>query len=264
MSRAKSDVERSRQTLDEELEKLRKELEDERNSAGPQIIQVAPGPVGELVTELNAQIDRLFEARRKQKQAELPEAAEDLRQVEAVVRRLVSRVVAEREQPEPPAGSLERENSILQRRLEKMGEYVASLESALKTLSNAKAQSNQQIQNVLRQLGLANEDKYLEKKKEALKVVLDVNRFIRKEAKQLDAKGVTLATPGGSYVEPSFDAKSAEALAAGKPVELSVDAPPAEPPPKVKVPAATPAEEVREAVPIAAATMEWSLDRSSA
>ncbi|HVR87090.1 MAG TPA: hypothetical protein VMU54_22385, partial [Planctomycetota bacterium] len=106
MSRAKSDVERSRQTLDQEFEKLRKELEEERNSAGQQVLQVAPGPVGELVPELNAQIDRLFEARRKQKQAKLPEAAEDLRQVEAVVRRLVSQAVAEREQPEPPAGSL--------------------------------------------------------------------------------------------------------------------------------------------------------------
>ncbi|HLY73235.1 MAG TPA: hypothetical protein VKU80_03885, partial [Planctomycetota bacterium] len=273
MSRAKSDVERSRKILDEELEKLRKELEDERNSAGQHILQVAPGPVGEVVPELNAQIDRLFEARKKLKQAKSPEAAEDLRQVEAVVRQLIARLVAEREQPEPPAGSLQRENSILQRRLDKLGEYVASLESALKTLSSSKTQSNQQIQNVLRQLGLANEDKHLEKKKEALKVVLDVNRFIRKEAKHLEAKGVTLATPGGSYVEPSFDARSLEPTAREQSLEAStskvsdqlpVESEPREPAPKKKS-AATPAvEEARQTTTIAAATMEWSLDRSSA
>ena len=255
MSRAKSDVERSRRTLDEELEKLRKELEEERNAAGQHVLQVAPGPVGDVVPELNAQIDRLFEARRKLKRSQTPEATEDLRQVEVVFRRLVSKVVAEREQPEPPAGSLQRENSILQRRLDKMGEYVASLENALKTLSSSKLQSSQQIQNVLRQLGLANEDKNFEKKKEALKVVLDVNRFIRREAKALEAKGVTLATPGGKYVEPSF----AQSVAEPAPQEQVV---PAAPPEKAAAPPA--AAEVPAAAPIATATMEWSLDQSSA
>ncbi|HVR83718.1 MAG TPA: hypothetical protein VMU54_05355, partial [Planctomycetota bacterium] len=115
-----------------------------------------------------------------------------------------------------------------------------------------------------RQLGLANEDKHLEKKKEALKVVLDVNRFIRREARQLEAKGVTLATPGGNFVEPVFEATSGESLAAATPAEPPVAATPAEPPPKVKAPGTPPAEEVREPVPIAAATMEWSLDRSTA
>lgn len=255
MSRAKSDVERSRKSLDEELETLRKELEQERNAAGQHVLQVAPGPVGDVVPELNAQIDRLFEARRKLKRSQTPEATEDLRQVEAVFRKLISRLVAEREQPEPPAGSLQRENSILQRRLDKMGEYVASLEKALKTLSTSKLQSSQQIQNVLRQLGLANEDKNFEKKKEALKVVLDVNRFIRREAKALEAKGVTLATPGGKYVEPSFSQSAVEPPA---PREQAVPAVPGE-----KTAAPPPAADIPEPVPIANATMEWSLDRSS-
>lgn len=255
MSRAKRDVEVSKQSLDAELEKTRKELEEERNAARQQVLQVAPGPVGEAVPELNAQIDRLFEARKKLKGSQSAEANEDLRQVEVVFRKLVAKLVAEREQPEPPAGSLQRENSILQRRLDKMGEYVASLEAALKTLQSSKLQSNQQIQNVLRQLGLANEDKYHDKKKEALKVVLDVNRFIRKEAKQLEAQGVTLATPGRKFAEPSFDAKAVETpvpelAAASQPEKLAA----APPPPPV---------EVREETPVVSATMEWSLDGSS-
>jgi len=265
MSRAKSDVERSRKTLDVELEKLRQELEQERRAAGQHVLQVAPGPVGDVVPELNAQIDRLFEARKKLKRSQAPEAAKDLRQVEGVFRKLIATLVAEREQPEPPAGSLQRENSILQRRLDKMGEYVASLENALKTLSSSKLQSSQQIQNVLRQLGLANEDKNFEKKKEALKVVLDVNRFIRKEAKALEAKGVTLATPGGSYVEPSFSQSAVAAPASQEPAVPSAPAEKAALPavPGENAPAPRPAAEVPESVPIANATMEWSLDRSS-
>jgi hypothetical protein len=254
MSQAKRDVEKSKHALDADLENIRKELEEER-SAGQHVLQVAPGPVGEAVPELNAQIDRLFEARNKLKGSRSAEAHEDLRQVEVVFRRLVARLIAEREQPEPPAGSLKRDNAILQRRLDKMGEYVASLEVALKSLQSSKLQSHQQIQNVLRQLGLANDDKYLDMKKEALKAVLDVNRFIRKEAKQLEARGFSLATPGREFAEPSFDAKA---------VQTPVPEPAAaSPPEKIESPPSPPPAEVRESTPIASATMEWSLDGSS-
>lgn len=239
MSRAKSDVERSRKELDEELENLRRELEAERQAASQAVLQVAPGPVGDVAQELNAQIDRLFEARRKMKAARSPEAAEDLRQVEQVFRRIASSLLAPQPAIEPPEGSLRKENSILQRRIDKLNEYVASLESALKTLSSQKMQSGQQIQNVLRQLGLAQEDKHHEKKKEALKLVLEANQSVRKEAKELAARGVTLSSPGGNG---TF-----------KPAE----APPA---PVVPVLSASPVAPVSSASPIAA-SMEWSFDR---
>lgn len=161
-SRAREDVERSRRTLDEEMETLRRELDSER-------------------------------------------AASRARSLEAAAKAA--------EPPESP-----KENALLQKRIEKLTEYVASLEKALKTLSNTKLLSNQQIQNVLRQLGLAQEDRFFEKKKEALRLVLEANQVQRKQAKELEARGITLASPRGA-------------------------------------PAAAPA---REAAQVSTATMEWS------
>src|SRR5262249_17256522 len=94
---------------------------------------------------------------------------------------------------------LAKENAILLKRIEKLNEYVASLEKALKTLSNTKLISNQQIQNLLLQLGLAEEDKYFEKKREALKLVLEANQKVRIEARECEEKGITLANPKGLF-----------------------------------------------------------------
>jgi hypothetical protein len=81
--------------------------------------------------------------------------------------------------------------------MEKLYAQIAAMESALRTISQSKVYSNQQINNVLRQLGLANEDKNFEKKKEMLKFVLTANKDIRRDGAELAAKGVTLATPQG-------------------------------------------------------------------
>jgi len=98
--------------------------------------------------------------------------------------------------PEPAAsGGDGRELAILRKRMDKLGAYVATLEAALKTLSAAKTFSNQQVQNLLRDLGLAPDDKNLEKKKEMLKVVLNTNQGIRRKARELAARGITLDAP---------------------------------------------------------------------
>jgi len=88
-----------------------------------------------------------------------------------------------------------REIAILQKRMEKLLAHVATMEAALKTLSTAKTFSNQQVQNLLRELGLAQEDKNFEKKKEMLKIVLDTNQGIRQKARELAARGITLEAP---------------------------------------------------------------------
>ena len=69
------------------------------------------------------------------------------------------------------------------------------MEAALKTLSTAKTFSNQQVQNLLRDLGLAQEDKHFERKREMLKVVLNANQGIRSAARALAARGITLDAP---------------------------------------------------------------------
>jgi len=88
-----------------------------------------------------------------------------------------------------------REIALLKKRLDKLLAYIATLEAALKTLSTAKTFSNQQVQNLLRDLGLAPDDKNLEKKKEMLKVVLSATLGIRKKARELAARGITLDAP---------------------------------------------------------------------
>lgn len=88
-----------------------------------------------------------------------------------------------------------RESATLRKRLDKLGAYVATLEAALKTLSTAKAFSNQQVQNILRDLGLASADKNYEKKKDMLKIVLQANQGIRRKARELAARGITLDAP---------------------------------------------------------------------
>ena len=189
---------------------------------------------------------------------ELDEQLESLRKELEAVRRApapaaVGPAIQAEPEPEPPEGSLRKENSILQRRIEKLNEYVASLENALKTLSNAKQQSNQQIQNVLRQLGLAQEDKNLEKKKEALKLVLETNQSVRRAAKHLADRGISLSTPGGAGMSVDLPAPVGASLSA----ELPTSAPEPAAPPKPAAPAPNP-------VSLAAATsMEWSFNQSS-
>ena len=95
--------------------------------------------------------------------------------------------------PAPSEGP--RELATLQKRLDKLQAYVVTLEAALKTLSTAKAFSNQQVQNILRELGLAPEDKNFEKKKDMLKIVLQANQGIRRKARELAARGITLDAP---------------------------------------------------------------------
>jgi septal ring factor EnvC (AmiA/AmiB activator) len=110
----------------------------------------------------------------------------------------VIRVVREeRAKHRARTGGSSREVSMLEKRIEKLYTQLAALENALKMISSSKLVNNQQLQNALRELGLLNDDKYYEKKREMLKVVLDSNKVIRKDAKDLEARGITLSSPKG-------------------------------------------------------------------
>ena len=74
-------------------------------------------------------------------------------------------------------------------------------------------------------MGLGNEDKNFEKKKEMLKIVMDVNKLIRKEGNELAAKGITLSNPQGAGEGPSV----ANVLAAQKAAAAPAASPPAAP-----------------------------------
>ncbi len=199
-AKAKTDLEQSKQGLDAELEEMRKDLEKQKALADGRLSEESEKAliVGfkEFERELDKQVVKVFEKRKMiLEQGETPEAVAELKGVENAIRPIISRLVAAERERFAMSGGQSREVAMLEKRMEKLYAQIAAMENALKTISNSKLYSNQQIQNLMRQLGLANEDKNYEKKREMLKFVLDGNKAIRKEATELEAKGITLANP---------------------------------------------------------------------
>jgi len=222
-AKAKTDLEQSKQALDGELEELRKDLEKQKALADGRLSEEAEKALvigfKEFERELDKQVVKVFEKRKAILAETNPEEAPELKQVEAVIRPIIARLVAAERERFQMGGGQSRETQLLEKRIEKLYAQIAAMESALRTISQSKVYSNQQINNVLRQLGLTNEDKNAEKKKEMLKFVLDANKGIHKDGAALAAKGITLANPTGF----------AEALKSAEPAP----APPASPePPK--------------------------------
>jgi hypothetical protein len=206
-AKAKTDLESSKQALDAELDDLRKDLEKQKALADGRLNEEAEKAliVGfkEFERELEKQVVKVFDKRKIILQENSPESVAELKNVENAIRPIIARLVAAERERFAMSGGQSRETLMLEKRIEKLYTQIAAMENALKTISNSKVYSNQQIQNVLRTLGLANEDKNFEKKKEMLKVVLDVNKLIKKEGGELAAKGVTLSNPSGAGEGPS-------------------------------------------------------------
>jgi hypothetical protein len=224
-AKAKTDLEQSKLALDGELEELRKDLEKQKALADGRLSEEAEKALvigfKEFERELDKQVVKVFEKRKAILAETNPEEAPELKQVEAVIRPIIARLIAAERERFQMGGGQSRETQLLEKRIEKLYAQIAAMEAALRTISQSKVYSNQQINNVLRQLGLTTEDKNAEKKKEMLKFVLDANKGIHKDGAALAAKGITLATPQGM----------AEALAA-KPAEPAPAAAPAPEPPK--------------------------------
>ncbi len=189
---AKSAVECSRQALVQDLEEIRFELDSPSLDvpAGP------PDAVEAFARELDKQVVRVFQIRKTILQrTDSPESVAELGRLEEILRpRLAAFFAVERDRFTASVGD-PRELSMLKKRMEKLTAYIATLEAALQTLSTAKTFTNQQVQNLLRELGLAPQDKNFEKKKEMLKVVLSATQGIRKKARELAARGITLDAP---------------------------------------------------------------------
>jgi hypothetical protein len=196
----KSAVEHSKQTLEQELEEIRFELDPEKvgeDEASPTPVRAgSPAPFEDFVRELDRQVVHVFANRRLiLERSESPEAMAELDRIEGVLGTILANLVhAAGERFRAPAGD-PHEIATLKKRMEKLYAYIATMEAALKTLSTAKTFSNQQVQNLLRDLGLTQEDKNFEKKRDMLKVVLSANQEIRKKARELAARGITLDAP---------------------------------------------------------------------
>jgi hypothetical protein len=200
-AKAKSDIENSKQALDVELEELRKDLEKQKALAEGRLSEEAEKTliVGfkEFERELDKQVVKVFDKRKLiLQESETPEAVAELKGVENAIRPIIAKLVAA-ERERFMVGGQSRETQLLEKRIEKLYAQITALESALKTITSSKVYSNQQIQNVLRQLGLAQEDKNYEKKREMLKFVLNANQDIRVKSKALEEKGISLSNAAG-------------------------------------------------------------------
>lgn len=202
-SRARTELEASKEALDSELAELRRELERQKALAEGRLAEDLEKAliVGfkEFERELDRVVVKVFEKRRLiLQESESPEAVGELRQVEEVLRKIIARLVAAERERFQVAGGRDKEIALLEKRIEKLYAQIGALENALRTITSSKLYSNQQIQNLLRSLGLAQDDKYYEKKKEMLKVVLQSNKELRQKARELEEKGVSLTNPAGN------------------------------------------------------------------
>jgi hypothetical protein len=199
-AQARADLEVSRQVIHDELDVLRRQIAEEKAAAEGRLeeqlenTRLLGSP--EFDRHLASIVSRVFENRRTAVAAtETPEALDDLKRLQPPLEEIVLRVVREeRSKYRARRGMDVRETTLLEKRIEKLYSQLAALENALKMISSSKLQNNQQVLNALRQLGLLNEDKYFEKKKEMLKIVLDTNKGIRKDAHDLEARGISLSS----------------------------------------------------------------------
>ncbi len=191
-SKAKQELETSKTGLDQEIQDLRKDLERQRALADGRLSEEIEKALIIGFKEFERELERIvvgvFSRRKMIIEAENgPEAAAELAKVEEVLRRIIARLVAA-ERERYTTGGRDREIALLEKRIEKLHAHTSAMENALRTLSSSKLYSNQQLQNVLRQLGLAPEDKNIEKKREMLKIVLEQNLDLRRRFREMEEK----------------------------------------------------------------------------
>jgi len=220
-AKAKTQLETSKELLDGELDELRKDLEKQKALAEGRLSEEAEKALvigfKEFERELDKQVVKVFDKRKQILAESNPDAVPELKEVENVIRPIIARLVAAERERFQMAGGQSRETQLMEKRIEKLYAQIAAMETALRTISQSKVYSNQQINNVLRQLGLTNEDKNAEKKKEMLKFVLDANKGINKDGAALAAKGITLANPQGFAEALKTEAPPAPAAEPPKP-----------------------------------------------
>ncbi|MBI2899607.1 MAG: hypothetical protein HYY17_05440 [Planctomycetes bacterium] len=209
-NKAKNELELTRTNLDQELGELRKELAQQKEVASGKAMEQAEHAlvVGfkEFERELDKIVLRVFEKRKLiLEQGEDPQAIAELDQIKEKLRAMIQELVKLERYRFTLTGSDSRDMQIamLEKRIEKLYEQIQAMETALKTISNSKLYSNQQLQNLLRQLGLWTEDRYYEKKRELVKIVLQQNLDLRKKFKELEGPPAAAQNPPPAESPPA-------------------------------------------------------------
>lgn len=194
-SEAKNQLAQTKESLDIELDELLKELDKQRGVTDGKLTEDAEKALvlgfKEFEIELEKLVVGVFDRRKLiLENSETPEAVAEMGEIQSRLQAMISKLVGlERERFMTEGGySRDREIELLERRIAKLHEQIASMEKALKTITNSKVYSNTQIQNVLRQCGLYEEDKNYEKKKEMVKVLLTQNLDLIKQFNKIEPK----------------------------------------------------------------------------
>lgn len=189
-TQARSTLETSRGELAKELDEMHHELEQQKRIAEGRMDEEAERTLLVGFTEFEHEVDRVvrkvFEKRKMiLENGDDPESVRELEQVEQKLSPLIRKLVAAERARFSGTYARDREIGLMERRIAKLMEQMKAMENALKMISNQKLFSNQQIANLLRELGLAPEDESFQKKKEMLKVVFEQNVELRKKIRQL-------------------------------------------------------------------------------
>lgn len=194
-SEAKNQLAETKESLDFELTELRKELDKQKGITDEKMLEESEKALvmgfKEFEMELEKIVVGVFDRRKLiLENSDTPEAVAEMNEIQVRLQTMISRLVSlERERFRVEGGySRDREIALLERRIAKLHEHIAAMEKALKTITNSKVYSNQQIQNVLRQLGLDEEDKNFEKKQEMVKVLLKQNLDLIKQFSRMKEK----------------------------------------------------------------------------
>ncbi|MHC4607371.1 MAG: hypothetical protein ACYTAF_10660 [Planctomycetota bacterium] len=192
--RTKETLEKSRESLSGELDDMHRELDQQRRIAEGRLDEEAERllVVGfrEFEDELDHCVQKVFEKRRLILEGQGdPEALEDLARIEELLGGVIRRLVEAERARFQGRFARDRETAIMERRIAKLMDQMKAMENALRMISNQKLFSNQQIANMLRELGVAPDDMLAKKKKEMLKVVYDENVNLRKQITEMAGQG---------------------------------------------------------------------------
>lgn len=202
-NQAKQTLESTASAMTAEIDDLRRELETQKAIAEGRLSEEAERMlvVGfkEFEHELMRISGRVFEKRRLMIEAgDTPEAAAEWKPCEERLTVMIRKLIEQHRGLFMGGGGQyahDRQVAMLEARLEKMYGQLKAMEEALRAISNQKLLTNQHIQNLLRGLGMLDDDKYAEKRKGMLKVVLQQNIKLRQDLKDYEAGLAAAAAP---------------------------------------------------------------------
>jgi hypothetical protein len=195
-NKAKQTLEQTAGAMSAEIEQLQKELQTQKSIAEGKLSEEAEKLliVGfkEFEHELMRIAGKVFEKRKLMIEGgDTPEAVAEWKPCEERLSAIIKKLIEQQRELFFGAGgkyARDREVAMLEARLAKMASQFKAMEEALRAISNQKLLTNQNIQNLLRGLGMLDDDKYAEKRKGMLKVVLQQNIKLRQDLKEFEAK----------------------------------------------------------------------------